>query len=374
MSTKSKNKVIYLTVNDAPSGVYKSQVIDVVDYLNNDFDVNVQLVAFLPVSGFFSQKRKLKEWNSGMKVYPMFPRLKNWKKTKMIFNLFSPKADKIIARGPMAFEVAFNGKRKVIYDGRGAVKGELLEYPDMIPDKALVETLIQAEINAVTKAHHRIAVSKALVNYWQEEFGFDSKVHKTTVIPCLSTSLKNRVSKVSRASFNWDEDDIVLIYAGGAGKWQAFDRLVDFLSEQLSSNSKIKVLFMAKENEYINTLKSYFSEQVERSWVKPEEVHSYLSLGDYGILIREENKTNAVASPVKFGEYLSAGLKILVSPKLGDYSALVADKNIGVVVQDFSLASALRKPSSKEKEESKEIAKEYSKERYRKMYQEILES
>jgi glycosyltransferase involved in cell wall biosynthesis len=43
---------------------------------------------------------------------------------------------------------------------------------------------------------------------------------------------------------------------------------------------------------------------------------------------------NNVASPVKFAEYISCGLIPIISPGVGDYSSLVMNEKIGIVVDE----------------------------------------
>ena len=66
------------------------------------------------------------------------------------------------------------------------------------------------------------------------------------------------------------------------------------------------------------------------------QVPDYLSAADYGLLLREENVTNGVASPVKFAEYLSCGLQILISANLGDFSGMVAEDSLGYVITELN--------------------------------------
>ena len=78
-------------------------------------------------------------------------------------------------------------------------------------------------------------------------------------------------------------------------------------------------------------------------FVEPKQIRSYLQCCDYGILFREKNGTNIVSSPVKFGKYLSCGLKILISDNVGDYSDLVYKNNLGHVISDLSKNIELKK-------------------------------
>ena len=54
--------MIYLTYNDLPSGIYYSQVTDVVNYLNSiQTKEKVRLVAFISIRGFFTNRKKIKD-------------------------------------------------------------------------------------------------------------------------------------------------------------------------------------------------------------------------------------------------------------------------------------------------------------------------
>ena len=76
--------------------------------------------------------------------------------------------------------------RKVVYDGRAAVKAEVEEYDVTGGNKLLGLDFIEAEKEAVLKSDFRIAVSNKLVEYWNAEFNYSSNNH--VVIPCTLTS------------------------------------------------------------------------------------------------------------------------------------------------------------------------------------------
>jgi glycosyltransferase involved in cell wall biosynthesis len=66
--------------------------------------------------------------------------------------------------------------------------------------------------------------------------------------------------------------------------------------------------------------------------VPSDQVALYLSAGDLGLLPRRPSLVNQVASPVKFAEYLAAGLPVLTNQGVGDYSELVHREGIGVAL------------------------------------------
>lgn len=80
--------------------------------------------------------------------------------------------------------------------------------------------------------------------------------------------------------------------------------------------------------------------------VAPDRVPDVLPAGDLGLLLREQSIVNRVASPVKFGEYLAAGMPVVVTPNIGDYSDDVVRSKLGCCVSieasDDEIKSALR--------------------------------
>jgi hypothetical protein len=89
-------------------------------------------------------------------------------------------------------------------------------------------------------------------------------------------------------------------------------------------------------------------------------------------LVREDSVTNQVASPVKFAEYLAAGLQIIISEKLGDYSALVAKEGLGIVYSNA--LPLLSKISYTQKSQTASFAlNNFTKEKYIEQYRKLLQ-
>jgi hypothetical protein len=337
--------MIFLTCNDAPSGILKSQVIDVVEVVKQRFDPNIRLVAFISIRNFKANKRWIKERSPDAKVLPMFPKLKNWRYNAILLWCISffVNTDIIIARGVFATNLALKNKKmgrtkKVCYDGRGAFSAEVVEY-DVIPDKGLVRDIPRLEKKAVLDSDTRIAVTSSLVRWWEKEFGYQPG--SDVVIPCTVSASKPDNSDPKklfeqvmspRRKLGWGQYDVVLIYSGSVAGWQSFDLLNNMFTHFIGHDTRIKILFMSPEDDLITKLIEKYPDQVQRLFVKPEEVLFYLRAGDYGLMIREDSVTNGVASPTKFAEYLLAGLRVLTSGNIGDYSSFVRKNNCGEIV------------------------------------------
>lgn len=334
--------MIFLTYNDPPTGVYSSQVIDVCEYLNKQLNANIRLVAFVSIRGFFKSRNKIKNKLPNAIVLPMFPKNKNWSKNiyllRFVCLILSEK--KIIARGPFATTVALTLRdkgllEKVCYDGRGAYTAELEEYN---VDPSVKNEIRNIEKGAVLESDFRIAVSEALVKYWNKMFGYSDNRH--VVIPCTinskirSTLPANEKIQILRQRNGFSEPDIVLVYSGSAAGWQSFDLLDDFLNRQMAENSNIKVVFLSQND--LSQLKIYrkFSNRISQKWLQHDEVKEFLTCCDYGILIRERTMTNKVASPTKFAEYLLSGLPVLISEQIGDFTDFVSEKKCGQVISE----------------------------------------
>lgn len=314
----------YITFNDSPSGIYQSQVIDVVKHLSELGGEEVKLIAFLPLSNFKENKKKIKSQVASATVLPIWAGITRWRKVKPLLKLVTKRSEVAICRGPIATELALGAFRKIVYDGRAAVKAEVEEF-NVTGNKQLGADFINAEKVAVLQSDYRIAVSTKLVDYWGREFGYKEKKH--VVIPCTLTSKAS-----SQLPKKEEKEAIKLVYSGGTGPWQSFDLVVKLVREVLRDTDIVSVLFLTKENDAINDLKKEYPARCERKWLNHDEVFQALSSCDYGILIRNQNVTNEVASPVKFAEYLNAGLKVLISENLGDFTEFVKKNDCGIVV------------------------------------------
>lgn len=320
----------YITYNDTYSGIYQSQVIDVVEFIRQNYDVRINLIAFVPIRLYKSQKSIIQSHLPGAKVYPMLGKITALERTGSLFLRKSSRS--AICRGPLAAILAKEKYAKVVYDARAAVRAEAKEY-NVGGSEEVNLLMINAEKEALQNCEGCIAVSRKLQKYWEQELGL-KKSENVFNIPCTLTSkigLRNHGDQQGSVA---DNKMIRVVYSGGTGPWQSFDKVVHLFTEALKKQPNLQLSFLTRENEKVDDLIKIFPDRVERKWLKHEEVNTYLDQCDYGILIREDNWTNKVASPVKFAEYLNAGLKVLISPHIGDFSEMVRTSSLGIIVED----------------------------------------
>lgn len=319
-------RINYITYNDSYGGIYQSQVIDVIEFLNKEFNINIKLIAFVPIRIWKEQRVKIKKAMPSATVYPILGSLKNIKLTSFLLYIHRNR-QVAFCRGALAFSIARERYKKCIYDGRAAVEAEVKEY-NVTQDENIDKLFIKAELEAIKKADYLMSVSSILINYWEKKLNKKIPKEKYTIIPCTLTSKTNKINKQNNTS------SIKIVYSGGVGPWQSFEKMVILLENVLKKQSNVELLFLTKKNKHIEYLTKKYKGRVSRKWLNHSEVYEALYRCDYGILLREDKVTNRVASPVKFAEYLNAGLKVIISPNIGDFSDFTQRNSCGLIVNN----------------------------------------
>jgi hypothetical protein len=342
--------LLYLTYNDQPSGVYWSQVTDVVEHLNTLGGPQVRLVSLVSGRDFLNTRRKIKAHSPSAWVLPMVPQMKRWRSNAalvaLVCRLLRPSG--IICRGPFATWMALRMRergltKRVCFDGRGAYAAEWEEYR-IIDDDALIAQFRPLENEAVNQSDFRIAVSQALVDHWRERYGYSSNAH--VVVPCtLGKDVEQAAPQIAERT----DGSVRLVYSGSTAGWQSFDLLKPLLTRLLDEQPKVQVLFLSKRDANNSALEAAYPGRVAVKWLDHAQVADALAGCDFGIMVREKTITNRVASPTKFAEYLSSGLRVITNAGLGDFSALVAAHHLGLVVEEGQPLPELRQVSHEER-------------------------
>ena len=288
---------------------------------------------------------------------------------------------RIIARGPFAASIALKLRdakkvKSVCFDARGAYDAEFNEY-DVAGSKQLSSDIYKIEKEAVLKSDFCMAVSSKLILYWKEKFGYIGENH--VVIPCTV----NRVNKLPdadqietyRSKHGFSKNDILFVYSGSSSAWQSFNLMDAFLLKQMRKNTNIKVLMLCDKIPLSLDILREFPDRIAVMWLKEEQVFEALSSCDYGLLLRENSVTNYVSSPVKFAEYLAAGLSVVISDTIGDSSEFIQRYQCGIVLDKTKEPNPFSGISLNERIKNASIADTFlSKQRYLKEYSLILKN
>ena len=364
--------MVFFSFNERYDGIFKSQVIEVLKNYN-ELGFEIKLISIISLRNFLTERRKIKNEYHFSLVLPMFPFLNLWTLNKYILRFFLKKSDLIISRGIFATNLVFLTKLKncmVIYDGRGAITSEHDEY-GVYDGTGLENKIFKIEQKAILNSNYRIAVSEKLLDYWNKYFQYNSKNH--VIIP----SCTNYVFEAKDfLEIKLLEDEIIIVFCGSSSKWHSFEIMVNHFEKFLNYSPKIKIIILSKINNHIIDLINKFPKRVTQDWVEPSEIPNILMKADYGYVYRNQNNTNYVASPVKIAEYLSCGLKLLISDNLGDYSELIQEKSFGFNLDNpFFNYSSITKVSLSEKIRISSFAKNnfsFSSEKIRHKYLNLI--
>jgi len=182
-----------------------------------------------------------------------------------------------------------------------------------------------------------LCVSNALADYVRSECRKPVQCH---VIPsCLDTRLAKDVAPEPRG-IGWFKQRLngrfVIVYSGTVTAWNQPEPMIRLFLRIKTYQPTAFFLFLTPqvESARFHFYKHGVSEDDYMVLEVPyADVLHYLKLGNAAVLLREPNMVNRVASPVKFAEYLAAGLPVIITDGVGDSSAIVEQQQIGLVLE-----------------------------------------
>jgi hypothetical protein len=357
-------------------------VTDVVEHLNTLGGPKVKLVALVSGRDFLSTRKKIKAHSSSALVLPMVPTMQRWRMNTAIVawvcRFLRPTG--IICRGPFATWMALRMRergltKKVCFDGRGAYAAEWEEYR-IIDDDALIAQFRPLEQEAVTASDFRIAVSEALVDHWRERYAYSGTTH--AVIPCTlgkDVATPPHTLHLTPQPSHLATTPVRLVYSGSTAGWQSFELLKPLLTQLLDTRPEVQVLFLSKRDANNSALEAAYPGRVAVKWLDHAQVSAALAECDHGIMVRERTITNRVASPTKFAEYLSSGLRVITNEGLGDFSALVKAHDLGLVVEEGKPLPELKQVAPAERERLRAFAlQHFTKQAHDASYRKVIEA
>jgi glycosyltransferase involved in cell wall biosynthesis len=186
------------------------------------------------------------------------------------------------------------------------------------------------EIEALHNSDYIIVVSKKMQDYIVEKL----KISKAKIIVAPNGSNPQEF----HASYALP---LRVIYAGGFAYWE---KVHDFLEIAKYANTEKFKFYLAGDgplrNEILSTIKKENIAITYFGSIPKQRIFSIFSKMQIGIAPSTRDLTRQVASPVKIYDYLAAGLPV-VTPKIGDWGNLIADKNCGIALEDDSLQEYL---------------------------------
>lgn len=180
---------------------------------------------------------------------------------------------------------------------------------------------------------NRIVVSEPMGEFVAAEYG--AARGEELILPCL-VDLERFPEPVSRQALRVElgiAERFVVTYVGNAASWQCAAetvRLFELIRERLPH--ALFWVFTPDRQRFSSLLKHLPVECWKIEFRTHRELSSLLPAADVACLLRKRELVNRVAAPLKFPEYIACGLPVLIGPEVGQYSALVSSRRLGVIV------------------------------------------
>jgi glycosyltransferase involved in cell wall biosynthesis len=304
----------------------------------------------------------------------------------------------IQARGVSAAWAALEARRRlrsavVLYDARDDPAAEArmeARHQDNFRERRRWEMradfLEELEIRVCRESDHILAVSGPLRERVCEIGNRPSS--SVTVVPCcldphrFAGAMATRTEMRERLGV---AENPVLVYAGSLSVWQVPQRMAALVEEVQKRLPGACFLLLTRDRHLAD---KYFADLERRGSCKVvecghDEVGRYLAASDIALLLREDDAVNRVACPVKFAEYQSCGLPVVLTQGIGDVSEYVRKTGHGrivrledpVTIQAEEVVSFIRGGGgSTARDDIARMALElYSRDSYRVPYREVLE-
>lgn len=197
-----------------------------------------------------------------------------------------------------------------------------------------VKALEAAERGMLASADLNVFVSEAMVNHYHEKYSLESLPH--VIVPCCVSDQRFAISaEIGDSSFG--DTSLVFAYAGSMADWQCGPEMITLFAALHRYDNRCRFVFLVPSSDHDRVLQfarvaGLPIEAFNLKAVTHDEVPAHLATAHMGVLLRRIDPVNTVSSPTKFGEYLAAGLPVLMTDGIGDFSDLVKRERIGLIV------------------------------------------
>ncbi|MBN1353753.1 MAG: glycosyltransferase [Candidatus Omnitrophica bacterium] len=230
--------------------------------------------------------------------------------------------------------------RKFIFDTRGIDSEEYVD-AGLWKRDGLKHKIAGFLEGVLTKsADHVIVLTNKFLGILKEKYR--NKNISFSVIPCAVDTDEFGVGSgnPSLLAENFGiRDSFVIVYIGSLGTWYMLEEMVDFfkVADKFVENAHFLLLTPAKRD-YVQDIldkKGISACQVSVHTVKHSEIPKYLPACNLGIFFIKPVFSKLSSSPVKFAEYLSSRLPVVINSGIGDTDQIVKRRNLGAVIDKF---------------------------------------
>lgn len=197
-----------------------------------------------------------------------------------------------------------------------------------------VKALESAEQALLASADLNVFVSEAMASHYQSKYALGTLPQVT--VPCCVTD-QRFVTKADVVENPFGAEDLVFAYAGSMADWQCGPEMIKLFAALQRQDARCRFLLLVPTADHEKVMhlandSGLSSDAYILKSVAHDEVPGLLASAHIGVLLRRFDAVNYVSSPTKFGEYLAAGIPVLMTDAIGDYSALAERTGVGFVI------------------------------------------
>lgn len=314
-------ELLYVSDCFVDSTVFESQVHTICNEHSKNFNVTLLALcnnAEMKKNGLSNAKYKLIKYKKPPKLFINYMQKIAIYTFKNV-DLFK-RCDLIHARGHIGAGFSlnickkYNLNKKVISDIRGAVPEEIL-FTNKFANNYFSKEASKLENFVFKYSNYFYFVSENMKDHYINKYKLDKK--NCSVFPTIVNEFFFSVSAELRTEKRKElkiDDKFVYIYVGGIDKWQNLDKILIAFSEKSTINNSLFLIIVTTDPKHVEELILDLNLTIKNILIttsKYKDVSSFLNAADAGLIIRDDNIINHVASPTKVNEYLACGLKVV---------------------------------------------------------------
>lgn len=346
-------KVYYLTLEGISSTVFESQVWGFKKRLEQQ-NIQVKLIIGQKLKARVKLKKLLSLIKNPEVKFILLPETVNHLKTAQKTALLFKNETNIILHcrnteaayvGILVKELLPDKTVQVLYDVRGYVEGEADFFNKPIKKKLyekLNDKLFKSDI-------YFNFVSKELFDIYNQKYS----VPLDKSIFCNSAYDDVIFQFISKEKEAQNTPPRVL-YVGGNQSYQKIDEIISaFLKRK---DVELTVVTSKKIQKKATTANIQF-----KHGLTPSQINNLASSFDYGIIYRDNQLFNQIATPTKISEYWGKGLKVIAINSAGAYTNLIKqNKKLGIYIESIDKIETIQ--LSKVLEDNQHYIAQYAKE------------
>jgi hypothetical protein len=361
-------RVLFISANEnLKSGLIQSQFIKPIEELSGNTDKEIIIINIYKPFGEKYSNNSIRVINLPVLIpfrFVNFTPLFFINELLIIFyaflvSFYLKKNDILCTRayvpGLIGFWVKKFKKISLIFDPRSLYVHENLDV-NFKRDSICYKYWLYVEKRVVKSASKIISVSKGQNNYYRERYKLIET--KGIVIPCYASSfdlIDSQKIKQLKSELGIEENEIVIGYIGSLNNgWNNIHLYKNYFSKCLDLNYKLFIISQDKEKLLSDP---FFLNKGVYVFSFNEKINQYkitissIQIADYGIVLLDRTHDWFSRLTVKFVDYTSNGLPVIVHKNVGEANNLIQTFSLApsIMIDNFDGLKNLRKANENER-------------------------